>query len=156
MDSTDSRIYTEKGDTGQTRLLIGETVEKDDVRITAYGCLEELQAHLEMARALVRTNPIHEILHSIQQELLVAGLELTSTSQHLARLKKRMGRREITRIEREIDSLTNSYGLPAHAVIPGKSLESCSLYVARSVCRRCERLIIKLNRQVGDYPLLIP
>jgi cob(I)alamin adenosyltransferase len=156
MERSDQRIYTKRGDTGQTRLLSEEIVEKDDVRVTAYGCLDELQAHLGMARAMVRVKPVHAILYRVQQDLFVAGSELASTSQYLPRLKERIGQREITRIEHEIDSLTDRYGLPTHFVVPGRSLESSTLHVARSVCRRCERLIIELNRQVGDYSILIP
>lgn len=156
MEHDDQKIYTKRGDTGHTRLLSDEAVEKDDVRVTAYGCLDELQAHLGMARAVVRAEPIRAILYSIQLDLFVAGSELASTSQHLASLKKRIGTREISSIEQEIDFLTSRYGLPSHFVVPGRSIDSSALHIARSVCRRSERLIIKLNRQTGDYTGLIP
>lgn len=155
MGPSDQTIYTKKGDTGQTRLLSKERVEKDDVRVTAYGCLDELQSHLGMARALVRAKTIQSILHSIQLDLFVASSELASTSQYLSRLTRRIGQQDITRIEHEIDSLMDRYGLPGHFVVPGASVESSALHVARSVCRRSERLITKLSRQVGDYSVLL-
>jgi len=155
MAPNDWKIYTRKGDTGQTRLLSGETVEKDDMRVKTYGCLDELQSHLGMARALVQHQQMRSIIYAVQQDIFVAASELASTSQQLSRLKQRLSQREIDQLESQIDELTNHYGLPAHFVVPGRSVDSSALHVARTVCRRSERLIIQLNRQVGDYSLLV-
>lgn len=155
MKDSGRKIYTGIGDKGQTRLLGGETVSKDDARVMSYGALDELQSQLGMARALVCPGRVREILHEIQKDLFVAGAELASTPETLPRLKKRIGTGERGRLEGQIDELTAQYGLPGGFVIPGRSVESAALHVARSVCRRCERLAVGLNRETGDYALLI-
>lgn len=155
MASGDWKIYTKKGDTGQTRLLSGETVAKDDLRVKTYGCLDELQAHLGMVRAVARHEPIRSVLYAVQQDIFAAASELASTSQQLPNLRRRIGRLDIERLERQIDEWTARYGLPAQFVVAGRSVDSSAAHVARTVCRRCERLIIQLNRQLEDYPLLI-
>ncbi|MBF0530301.1 MAG: ATP:cob(I)alamin adenosyltransferase, partial [Deltaproteobacteria bacterium] len=66
------KIYTKGGDRGLTSLLGGERVPKDDPRVMAYGALDELQAHLGMARSLIRHQPIKDIIFSIQHDLVTA------------------------------------------------------------------------------------
>jgi cob(I)alamin adenosyltransferase len=143
------RIYTKGGDQGQTRLLSGETVEKDDCRVSAYGALDELQSHLGVARVLAGLEPVRSILGSVQQIIFIAGSELASTHETLMRLKRRVNREDVRRLEEWIDGLTGVYGLPGRFVVPGSSLDSAVLHVARAVCRRCERSIVLLNRETG-------
>jgi len=151
----ETKIYTKAGDKGQTRLLSGETVEKDDTRVMTYGSLDELQAHLGMVRALVKEERIREVVYDIQSDIFAAASELASTSENLAALKRRIGPEDVERIESEIDRFSSVFGLPSHFLVPGKSLESSAVHVARTVCRRCERWINKLNRQTGNHSVLI-
>jgi len=149
MKDTLRKIYTKGGDLGQTRLLSGETVEKDDCRVSAYGTLDELQSHLGVARVLARQELVRSILQNVQKNIFVAGAELASTHETLTRLKRRINREDVHRLEEWIDGLTGAYGLPGHFVMPGRSLDSAVLHVARAVCRRCERSIVLLNRKSG-------
>jgi len=148
-------IYTRFGDQGQTRLLSGETVAKDDLRVDTYGALDELQSHLGMARALVRQEIFRPMLCELQEELFVAGAELASTPASLNRLKRRITKLEASALEAKIDRLTASFGISRSFVIPGMSPDSAALHVARSVCRRVERLVVRLNRHTNDYQDLI-
>ena len=148
-------IYTRFGDQGQTRLLSGETVAKDDLRVDTYGALDELQSHLGMARALVRLEIFRPMLCELQEELFVAGAELASTPASLHRLKRRITKVEASALEAKIDRLTDSFGLSRSFVIPGTSPDSAALHVARSVCRRVERLVVRLNRHTNGYQDLI-
>ena len=148
-------IYTRFGDQGQTRLLSGETVAKDDLRVDTYGALDELQSHLGMARALVRQEIFRPMLLELQEELFVAGAELASTPASLNRLKRRITKLEASALEAKIDGLTASFGISRSFVIPGMSPDSAALHVARSVCRRVERLVVRLNRHTNDYQDLI-
>jgi cob(I)alamin adenosyltransferase len=143
------KIYTKRGDLGQTRLLSGETVEKDDCRVSAYGTLDELQSHLGVARALTGQELVRSILFSVQQSIFVASSELASTHEAMSRLGRRINQEDVRRLEEWIDDLTGVYGLPGRFVVPGKSLDSAAMHVARAVCRRCERLIVLLNRKAG-------
>ena len=143
------KIYTKRGDLGQTRLLSGETVEKDDCRVSTYGTLDELQSHLGVARALTGQELVRSILYSVQQSIFVASSELASTHGTMSRLKRRINQEDVRRLEEWIDDLTGVYGLPGHFVVPGRSLDSAAMHVARAVCRRCERSIVMLNRKAG-------
>ncbi len=149
------KIYTRFGDRGQTKLLSGETVAKDDLRVNTYGAVDELQSHLGMARSLLREEHLSTILHALQRDLFVAGAELASTSERLSQLNNRLTTKDVDRLEAWIDQMADQYGMPAGFVIPGASLESGALHLARSVCRRVERLIISLNRTTGAYEQLI-
>src|SRR5271169_3016692 len=90
------RIYTCFGDRGQTRLLGGETVEKDDLRVDTCGALDELQSCLGMARALMRQETLRSMLCAIQKELFVAGAELASTKTTLLQRKRRITKQEVS------------------------------------------------------------
>ena len=152
MKDTLRKIYTKRGDQGQTRLLSGETVEKDDCRVSAYGALDELQSHLGVARAQTRQELVRSIIYTVQESIFVASSELASTHETLGRLKRRISRDDVRRLEEWIDDLTGAYGLPGRFVAPGRSMESAAMHVARSVCRRCERAIILVNRMsCGEY-----
>jgi cob(I)alamin adenosyltransferase len=149
------RIYTRSGDQGQTRLLSGETLEKDDLRVNTYGTLDELQSHLGMARALMSEPTLRSMLYAIQKDLFVAGSELASTPTKLARLKRRLTTEDVSVLEAKMDQLAETFGIPGSFVIPGASSDSAALHVARSVCRRVERLIVQLNRSARSYQGLI-
>jgi|SRR5208283_1607004 len=149
------RIYTRFGDRGQTKLLSGETVEKDDLRVDTYGALDELQSHLGMARALLRQETLRAMLSGIQKELFVAGAELASSQTTLPQRKRRITKQDVSALEAKIDGLTESFGLSQSFVIPGTSPDSAALHMSRSVCRRLERLVVRLNRNTNSYPDLI-
>ncbi len=149
------RIYTRFGDQGRTKLLSGETVAKDDLRVDTYGTLDELQSHLGMARTLVRREILKSMICDLQEELFVAGAELASTGPSLPQLKRRITKLDASALEAKIDRLTDSFGIARSFVIPGTSPDSAALHVARSVCRRVERLVVRLNRTTNSYRDLI-
>jgi len=155
METATRKIYTRKGDKGQTSILSGEKVAKDDARVKAYGAVDEFQSHLGLARALTGVKSIKSVLHSIQEDLFVAGAELASTPKALPRLKKRIGSENTQQLESWIDKFAMRFGLPRQFIVPGKSPDSAALHVARAVCRRCERLIVMLNRPTGVYDELL-
>ena len=155
MKSTSRKIYTRQGDKGETRILSGEKVFKDEPRVKAYGALDELQSHLGFARVLAKQESVKPILYAIQEDIFTASAELASTPEGLHRLKRRINRENTKRLEYWIDEITAQYGLPRHFVVPGWSPDGAALHVARAVCRRCERIIVTLNRSLGVYDELI-
>ena len=155
MAAREHKIYTRTGDLGQTRLLSGESVGKDDLRVNTYGTLDELQSHLGMARALETDPEAASLLYAIQKDLFVAGAELASTPGNLSRLKRRISREDTAGLESKIDRLTGIFGLPKAFVIPGASQASAALHIARSVCRRVERSIVQLQKTSRNYQELI-
>jgi cob(I)alamin adenosyltransferase len=155
MESRPRKIYTRRGDEGQTQLLSKETVHKGDKRVKAFGTLDELQSHLGLVRALTCQESIRSILYYIQEDIFVASSELASTSKTLSDLRRRITKNNTEKLEGWIDKFTALYGLPKGFVVPGKYLDSSALHVARSVCRRAERLIVILNREEKVYGDLI-
>jgi cob(I)alamin adenosyltransferase len=149
------KIYTRFGDRGQTKLLSGETVEKDDLHVNTYGALDELQSHLGMARSLIQEESVRSILRAIQKDLFVAGAELASTAERISQLGNRITTKDVKKLEDWIDQMTDLFGMPGGFVIPGDCPENAALHLARSVCRRVERLIVSLNRSTGTYEELI-
>ena len=148
-------VYTRRGDAGQTRLLSGELVDKDDARVQTYGAVDELQAHLGMAIALTRSERMRSLLQTVQEDMVAVCAELASSGEPATRLSRRVGRDDAARLERLIDELTASYPLPRRFVRPGASPESAAVHVARSVSRRCERLIVALEKRVGGLDDLV-
>lgn len=149
------KLYTTRGDQGETRLLSGENVPKDDSRIKAYGALDEFQSFLGLVRSMTEQESVKSIIYIIQEDIFVASAELASTREKLSRLKRRIGKEDTEQLESWIDAQSAVYGMPNHFIVPGKTPDSAAMHVARAVCRRCERLIVFLNRTTGEYEELI-
>ena len=145
------KIYTRKGDLGMSSLFSGKKVSKDDIRLEAYGALDELQAQLGMARALTANEEIRPVLTEIERDISIACSELASSPEVRARLARRIGNIDTQRLEGCIDSFTARFPLPNHFILPGHAPDSAALHVARTVCRRAERLIVRVNRELGSY-----
>jgi ATP:cob(I)alamin adenosyltransferase len=155
MTEDSRKIYTRFGDRGRTKLLSGETIAKDDLRVNTYGAVDELQSHLGLARSLTGEAAVRSVLFAVQRDLFVAGAELASTPEGVSQLGHRITTRDVTRLETWIDEMTERYGMPGGFLVPGASTESAALHLARAVCRRVERLIIRLHRSTGTYEEMI-
>jgi cob(I)alamin adenosyltransferase len=139
------RIYTKTGDDGETGLFAGPRVRKDDVRIEAYGTVDELNAVLGLARIETATMPaaVAATLERVQSELFSVGAELATPDpeQHGLSL---MGVVQIEALERDIDQLEAKLPPLTHFILPGGSPGAAHLHVARGVCRRAERRVVTL------------
>jgi ATP:cob(I)alamin adenosyltransferase len=155
MASTPGKIYTRRGDQGQTRLLSGERVSKDNDRVQTYGALDELQAQLGMALSLIRHESFRSIICAIQEDIILAAAELASSPEAALQSARRIDQGDVVRLEDWIDECTELYSLPRRFVRPGRSADSAAVHVARAVCRRCERFIVMLNRHAGGYDDLL-
>lgn len=138
-----SRIYTRSGDDGTTGLGDGTRVPKHDLRVVAYGEVDELNAVLGLALASASEVPEKELLCSIQNDLFDVGADLcvplTAKDQRL-----RITIQHVTRLEEAIDRL-NADLQPLHSfVLPGGSVAAGWLHLARTVCRRAERAAVAL------------
>jgi len=151
------KIYTKTGDTGETALFGGGRVPKDDARVEAYGDVDELNAALGMARAVEPMPRIDEVLVPIQRDLfsigaLLATPDLDKMHKHLA--KANIDDRRIRDLEHAIDDCENELEPLKAFVIPGGSQKGAILHVARTVCRRAERRVVRLQREV-EIPSLV-
>jgi cob(I)alamin adenosyltransferase len=150
------RIYTRKGDAGDTGLLFGGArVGKASPRIEAAGTVDEAVAALGLARAWLRADdPLSVLLIRLQKELFVVGAEVATHRARRARLTpgtSLVTEAMVTALEREIDALTAAHPMPVEFVVPGESQPGAALDLARSVTRRAERRVVVLA-EGGDLP----
>ena len=140
-----NRIYTRTGDDGTTALGTGERRKKYDLRIAAYGTADELNAVLGIAR-LHTEGEVDAMLARIQNDLFDLGADLCSPDKGKgpggARLT--VTDAQVTRLEQEIDRLNGELAPLRSFVLPGGSPASAHLHLARTVCRRAERLMVEL------------
>ena len=149
------KIYTRTGDDGETGLFGGGRVPKDDLRIEAYGCVDELNAVVGVARAELRSEPTRSdapewneldgLLQAIQYDLFSIGAELATRDpvKH-STLLVRDGR--VRALETAIDRWESTLEPLTAFILPGGSVAAASLHVARTVCRRAERRTLSLSR----------
>lgn len=143
------KIYTRTGDEGLTSLFSGERVEKDDLRIEAYGTVDELNSLLGVAGASCQDPVIREIVSTLQNQLFVAGADL-ATRPGSRREVPRIVREDWQNLESRIDTLEAQLPKLKNFVLPAGTLGAASLQFARSVCRRAERLAFHLRRDGED------
>jgi cob(I)alamin adenosyltransferase len=151
-----NRIYTKRGDTGETSLVGGQRVLKDAPRIEAYGTVDELNAWVGLAVVScgedVRLTPLGVILLRVQHELFNLGSILATLPEDVNPQQARVTTAEVSQLEREIDSM--NAGLPAlrSFVLPGGTRLNGELHAARTVCRRAERGLVALAREEALPP----
>jgi len=133
-------IYTKFGDRGQTSLLGGSVVAKDDPRVEAYGSVDELNAVLGVVIASGDGSGLTASLSRIQKDLFVIGAELSGGKKHLSPAR-------IGDLEKEIDALWNELPPLKHFVVPGGDKTAALLHLARTVCRRAERQVVLLSNK---------
>lgn len=142
-------IYTRTGDKGQTSLFSGERVDKDLLRVEAYGTVDELNSILGVALTLCRNSRVKEILSSLQHELFDAGADLASRLAAGSKVK-RMQENEWRSQEKIIDTLQSQLPPLKNFILPGGSSGAAFIHLARAVCRRAERLVVKLMKEERD------
>jgi cob(I)alamin adenosyltransferase len=146
-----NRIYTRRGDTGQTTLVGGQRLSKDALRIECYGTVDELNSFVGLAAfeasADVRTQPLAAILLRVQHELFNLGSILATLPEDIGPQQPRVTEADAAQLEREIDEMNE--GLPAlrSFVLPGGCALNAQLHVCRTVCRRAERLAVTLQSE---------
>ncbi len=137
-------VYTKTGDTGKTSLLGGKRVKKDHPRIAAYGTVDELIAYL----GLIRTFDIPEVhrksLLEIQDRLMTAAALLAKDRESCDIALPQLYEKDVAFLEKEMDRMDQSNPPLKNFILPGGSPVVAFCHVARSVCRRAERLSVRL------------
>ena len=148
------KIYTKTGDHGQSGLIGGERADKCDLRLEAYGTLDELNAHLALLREYVSSEELGNHLVDIQKHLFRLSAQLATSP--LAKSQKvwdnyrqtsERSLQEIQGLEDEIDLMDASLPPLDSFVLPGGNKSSAQCHVCRTVCRRAERCCVALHRQ---------
>ncbi len=141
------RIYTKTGDKGMTGIHGGERVPKDDIRIEANGCLDELNAVIGIVRSMLSAgDDWQQLLHAIQRELMVVMSHVATPPDKVN--PNELHAAELTlRCEQEMDRLTEQLADHGYFLLPGGTPVSAQLHFARTVARRAERRLWTLHRQ---------
>jgi cob(I)alamin adenosyltransferase len=143
------KIYTKTGDSGETGLFGGPRVRKSDPRVEAYGEIDELNAAVGAARALVEDPEIDPELAKIQEELFCVGAELATPHDAKARsILPPVDPAWTARLEAAIDGWERELPALARFVLPGGTRTAAALHVARTICRRGERHVVALAAEV--------
>lgn len=140
------KIYTRTGDKGTTALLGGKRVSKSDLRIEAYGTIDELNSFLGLLRDHEELSSQHELLIRIQNQLFVIGSHLAAEPGKSFDYIPDLDENETTAIEDAIDLMDSSLPVMRNFILPGGHKLVSFTHIARCVCRRAERAITELNQ----------
>lgn len=155
-----TRIYTRGGDTGETSLGSGARVPKHDLRVAAYGTVDEANATIGVARLYTAADPADAaadaMLRRIQDDLFDLGADLCVPEGGARKDGAlRIAQSQIDRLEREIDSMNAGLSALESFILPGGRAAAAHLHLARTVTRRAERLMTELAEQEAVNPLAI-
>jgi cob(I)alamin adenosyltransferase len=143
-NKSELKIYTKKGDKGETSLLGGTRVPKHHIRIEAYGTVDELNSYIGIIRDSIEDIKTKTILLEIQDRLFTAESLLAYDGSKEIKLPQ-LHEDDIFLLEKEIDKMNENLPELTNFIIPGGHILSSHCHVARCVCRRAERIIIKLS-----------
>ncbi len=147
------KIYTKTGDRGETSLFGGERVKKFNIRLDAYGTIDELNSYIGLIRSQDISFSLKENLIQIQSELFTIGAML-ATPQDKEKLKsgkdrlgiEKIGQKNTEQLEHWIDEMNEVLPAMTHFILPGGNSVVSFCHIARTVCRRAERIIVQLHQ----------
>ena len=149
------KIYTRGGDKGKTSLGNGERVDKNSIRVDAFGTIDETNAVLGIVIINLKS-PFKEMVLRIQNDLFDLGADLcVPENKKLDYEPLRINQFQVDRLEKEIDMMNADLDTLKSFILPGGTIESAYLHLARTTARKAERLIIKLNQQEKINPISI-
>jgi len=156
-----NRIYTRRGDKGETSLVGGQRVSKDSLRIECYGTIDELNAFIGAACVAVEQCAAEElvvfarILKRVQHELFNLGSILATLPEDVHPKQPQVTEADVDQLEREIDLMNQDLPTLRSFVLPGGSEVNVRLHQCRTICRRAERLAVALSRSETVSPWII-
>lgn len=146
-----NRIYTRRGDRGETSLAGGQRIAKDSLRIECYGTVDELNAVVGLACVSAAGDaalaPLARILNRVQHELFNLGSILATRPEDVHPRQPRVTPEDVRQLEEDLDAMNEDLPSLRSFVLPGGCRINAELHLARTVCRRAERLAVALSRQ---------
>ncbi len=149
-----TRIYTRGGDRGETSLGDGTRVKKHNIRVEAFGAVDEANAAIGLARMYTR-GKVHHLLGRIQNDMFDLGADLCRPESKKKTEAQRMADSQVTQLEQEIDAVNAKLAPLTSFVLPGGTPASSFLHFARTLTRRAERLIVALAEKDAVNPAAI-
>jgi len=150
------KIYTKTGDKGKTSLIGGTKVYKSDLRIEAYGTVDELNSFIGLCLDHLKSHNVSNVLSEIQDRLFTIGSALACDPEKETKLKiPDLHEEDIVLLESEIDKMNEILPVMKSFILPGGHVAVSTLHVARTVCRRAERCCVKMQKKEMDVESLI-
>jgi cob(I)alamin adenosyltransferase len=151
------KIYTRSGDRGKTGLIGGQRVSKDHIRLQAYGSVDELNAQLGLAMAQADfSTELEEIWRTIQKKLFTLGSILAAPPEKRKLIaEQQIDAADVSYLEEKIDALDNRLPALSSFILPGGSVAAATTHVARTVCRRLERILVALFSEIEEDEILL-
>ncbi|MBX2844867.1 MAG: cob(I)yrinic acid a,c-diamide adenosyltransferase [Saprospiraceae bacterium] len=151
------KIYTKTGDAGSTALFGGTRVPKHHLRVETYGCSDELNAHLGLLRDHCTAEDLRTFLHRIQVLVFDMGSHLATdpSKEKAAAYLPAISDNEVQLLEQAIDDMQAQLPALKHFILPGGHVAVSQAHIARTVCRRCERLITALAEHESVNPIIL-
>ena len=150
-----TKVYTKRGDKGETDLLGGSAARKDSLKVESYGCVDEASSFIGVARYYCKNKVIKERLKEVQNKLLVLGGFLASDERGKEMMKDQIKEEDVKLLEDYIDEYNQKLPPLKHFILPGDEEVATHFHVARTVVRRAERRIVSLTAQEPDLNPLI-
>ena len=148
------KIYTKKGDKGQTSLIGGKRVAKHHIRIEAYGTVDELNSYIGLLLCFKNDSANKKVLSEIQDRLFTIG-SLLASAPGSKMMVPDLIQSDVEMIENSIDRMNEKLSPLKSFILPGGNEQIAHIHIARCVCRRAERLIVKVNLKEPLEPLII-
>lgn len=144
------------GDGGNTSLYGGKKVKKSELRLSAYGTCDELNSQIGVCLCFIVSEELKADLFHIQNKLFICGSELATPKEEYSRLKnlELISEKDVQFLEEKIDKYDEKLQPLKNFIIPGGSKGSSFLHLARTICRRCEREIVRLS-EVEEIDLIL-
>ena len=149
------KIYTKFGDSGETALYGGTRIQKDTLQIEAIGTVDELNAYIGYAQTLIDDTDLCELIERIQNHLFAVGADLATPASHSKSSEIRISEDFTIEMETAIDKLSDELPPLTNFILPGGSQAGSVLHVARAVCRRSERCVVRLSHEVDVNPEIL-
>lgn len=152
------KLYTKQGDDGTTLLFGGERTSKDDLRVEAYGTVDELNSALGLLSSRCRFDEIRDVVRALQERLFELGADLAAPESvdHQANQVPRVKEEQVQDLEKQIDAFCARLPPLTRFILPGGSDLAARLHMARTVCRRAERCCVRLGREqrIGTHVIV--
>lgn len=142
-------VYTKTGDKGETSLVGGTRVKKCDLRVEAYGTIDELNSHVGVVAEFAKSinASLYHLLKQIQDNLFVVQTLLATEDEALYQKMPQLPANATLQLEQAIDAMTQQLPKNNAFIIPGGSMAGAQCHVARTVCRRAERCMVRLHQE---------
>lgn len=150
------KIYTKVGDKGTTSLIGGTKVLKSDLRIEAYGTIDELNSYVGLCNDLLTDEQSRNVLKEIQDRLFTIGSSLACDPEKDPKMKiPDLKEDDVSLLEKEIDAMNEDLPVMKHFILPGGHVTVSHIHIARCICRRAERCCVRLNEQAIEDVLIL-